>query len=198
MAFTPKPTLPTRIEKREPREQCIVLYGVPGVGLLDPRRDALSLLEAATGGMSSRLFETVRDKRGLAYYAGTRQKVGVDSGSFVIYAGTRTDALPEVERLFRDEIERITTHELEPAEITRARNMLTADHDMQLQDNSGLAMSCALNELLGLGYDYDFTTRQRIEAITPEQIRLAAASILSTNKLAISVVIPTAMNKTRK
>lgn len=51
-------------------------------------------------------------------------------------------------------------------------------------------MVCALNELYQLGFDHEFSTRKRIEAVTPAQIRQAAASILSTNKLAISVVLP--------
>jgi zinc protease len=186
----PSPVLPTRLEKREPREQCIVLYGFPGVSIFDPRRDPLDLLEAATGGMSSRLFETVRDKRGLAYYASTTQRFGLDSGIFTLFAGTRIDALPQVEMLIREEIERVTTKGLDPEEIARARNMILAEHEMRLQDNSGLAMMCALDELYGQGFAYEFSTRKRIEAVTPEQIKQAAISILTTNKLAISVVLP--------
>jgi predicted Zn-dependent peptidase len=53
-----------------------------------------------------------------------------------------------------------------------------------------LAVACSLNELYGLGFAYDFTTRQRIESVTPDQIREAAASILSTNRMVVSVVIP--------
>lgn len=188
LSLAAHPVLPARIEKEEPREQCIVIYGFPGVGLFDPRCDALALLEAAMGGMSSHLFETVRDKRGLAYYASTRQRIGLDSGLFTLYAGTRNDALPLVETLIREEIDRVATKGLETEEITRARNMLIADHEMKLQDNAGLAMTCALDELYGRGCEFEFTTRQRIEAVTPEQIRLAAASILQTNKLVVSVV----------
>lgn len=190
LAVAPKPVLPARVETREPREQCIVLFGFPGVGLADSRRDSLLLLENAMGGMSSHLFDTVRDKRGLAYYASTSQRVGVDSGIFVIYAGTRLDALPEVEKLIHEEIRRVATNGLDPEEIDRARNMVIAGHDMGLQDNGNLAMTCALNELYQLGFDYEFSTRKRIEAVTPDQIRQAATAILSTNKLAISVVLP--------
>lgn len=190
LAVTPAPTLPARAEKREPREQCIVLFGFPGAGLADPRRDALLLLENAMSGMSSHLFDTVRDKRGLAYYASTAQRVGIDSGLFLIYAGTRENALPEVEKLFLAEIERVATKGLDPDEIDRARNMVIAGHESGLQNNGNLAMVCALNELYQLGFDHEFSTRKRIEAVTPAQIRQAAASILSTNKLAISVVLP--------
>lgn len=192
LGLSPHPVLPTRIEKLEPREQCIVIYGFPGIGLTDPRRDALSILEAAMGGMSSRLFETVRDKRGLAYYASTRQRIGLDSGIFTLYAGTRRDALPEVERLIAEEITRVTTQGLQPEEIERGRNMVVAEQEMKLQDNGQLAMTCALDELFGQGCNYAFTIRQRMEAVTPAQIREAAASILQTNKLAVSVVLPKA------
>ncbi|MEI6169226.1 MAG: pitrilysin family protein [bacterium] len=196
LAATPKPVLPARVEAREPREQCIVLFGFPGAGLADPRRDALLLLENAMSGMSSHLFDTIRDKRGLAYYASTSQRVGLDSGLFMIYAGTRADALPEVEKLFREEIERVVTKGLDPDEIDRARNMVIAEHEMGLQDNGNLAMVCALNELYQLGFDHEFTTRKRIEAVTPDQIRQAAASILVTNQLAISIVLPNVEEKT--
>jgi len=196
LAVSPAPTLPARVEAREPHEQCIVLFGFPGTGLADPRRDALRLLENAMSGMSSHLFETIREKRGLAYYASTTQRVGMDSGLFMLYAGTRADALPEVEKLFGAEIERVSTKGLDPDEIDRARNMVIAEHEMGLQDNGNLAMTCALNELYQLGFDYEFSTRKRIEAITPDQIRKAAASILSTNKLAISVVLPKIGEKT--
>jgi zinc protease len=196
LATPPNPTLPIRTEAREPREQCILLYGFPGVGLSDPRRDALLLLENAMGGMSSHLFETVREKRGLAYYASTTQRAGLDSGIFLLYAGTRPDALPEVEKLMLAEIERVATKGLDPDEIDRARNMVIAEHEMQLQDNGNLAMVCALNELYKLGFNHEFSTRKRIEAVTPDQIRQTAASILSTNKLAISIVLPQNTGKT--
>jgi zinc protease len=196
LTVTPKPSLPARMEILEPREQCIVLFGFPGAGMADSRRDSLLLLENAMSGMSSHLFETVREKRGLAYYASTTQRVGIDTGSFTIYAGTRADALPEVEKLFYAEIERVATKGLDPAEIDRARNMVIAEHEMGLQDNGNLAMVCSLNELYQLGFDHEFTTRKRIEAITPDQIRHAAASILSTNKLAISIVLPQTGGKT--
>lgn len=192
LGLAPHPVLPTRIEKLEPREQCIVIYGFPGIGLTDPRRDALSILEAAMGGMSSRLFETVRDKRGLAYYASTHQRIGLDSGIFTLYAGTRRDALSEVERLMAEEIARVTTQGLQPEEIERGRNMVVAEQEMKLQNNGQLAMTCALDELFGQGCNYAFTIRQRLEAVTPAQIRDAAASILQTNKLAVSVVLPKA------
>ena len=92
--------------------------------------------------------------------------------------------------LILKEIGRVSHDGLDPEEIARAKTQLIADAEMRLQDNMGLATACSLNELYGLGCRYDFSTRQRIEAVTPEQIRDAAASIFATNRMAVSVVIP--------
>lgn len=190
-----RPTLPARVEQREPKEQCIVLFGFPGVTVTDPRRDALDLLDAAMSGMSSKIFETIREQRGLAYFAGASQRLGIDPGLFMVYAGTRPDALTEVETLLRHEIDRVGRDGLDADELERARHQLVADHEMRMQDNGNLGMTCALDELYGLGYEHELTTRQRIEAVTAEQVRQAAASILNTNRLAISVVVPIAPTK---
>ncbi len=191
----PRPSLPARVEQREPKEQCIVLLGFPGVTIADPRRDALDVLDAAMSGMSSKLFETIRQQRGLAYFTGASQRMGIDPGLFMIYAGTRPDALAEVEMLMRHEIDRVSHDGIDAAELKRARRQLVADYDLRLQDNGSLAMTCALDELYGLGYAHELTTRQRIEAVTADEVRQAAASILNTNRLAVSIVLPVAPAK---
>jgi predicted Zn-dependent peptidase len=61
---------------------------------------------------------------------------------------------------------------------------------MSLQDNGGLAMTCALNELYGVGYDYVFGTPSRFRALSAEAIREAAASILKPERRAVSLVFP--------
>jgi zinc protease len=189
-----QPTLPARSEKREPKEQCIVLLGFPGVTINDPRKTALEILESSLSGMSSRVFHSIREERGLAYYAGARQRIGLAPGLFFLFAGTRPDAALEVESLLAAEISRVAREGLQPDEISRARSQLIADHEMRLQNNMSLAVSSALNELYGLGYAYDFDTARRIESVTPDQIREAASSLLSTNKMAVSVVLPSTIN----
>lgn len=193
----PRPVLPARVEKVEPKEQCIVLLGFPGIAVNDPRRDALDLLDTAMSGMSSKVFDTIREQRGLAYYAGASQRVGLEPGLFMLYAGTRPDARAEVETLLLREVDRVGREGLDAAELDRARRQMIADHEMRLQDNGNLAMTCALDELYGLGCRHEFTARQRIEAVTADQIRQAAASILNTNRLAVSVVLPAAPGKSK-
>ena len=182
--------LPARTKQRVPKEQSIFLAGFPGVSVADPRSDALTVVDSVLSGLSSDLSMEIREKRGLVYYVGSYQQMGTDPGIFVIYAGTREDAVPEVEKLIRAELKRLTEKGIREEEMKRARRRIIAEHEMGLQDNAGLAMTCALDELLGLGYDHTFSTADRFGALTLEDISKAAKSVFSTNSMAISVVLP--------
>jgi zinc protease len=184
------PELPIRIVQEVPQKQAIVLVGFPAVSIFDPRNDALNLLQTAMSGLSSDLAISVRDKRGLAYYVGAYQQPGVDPGMFVIYAGTQRASADAVEALYKEEIKRITTEGLRNDEVDAAKNRIIADHDMQLQNNLHVALTCGLNELYGLGFDYAFSTAERINALTAKTVREASESILNTNRMAVSVLLP--------
>jgi predicted Zn-dependent peptidase len=96
----------------------------------------------------------------------------------------------QVEDLMRRELTRICREGLQPDEMERARNTAIAEHEMNLQDTQGVAMTCALNELYGLGGSYVFTTRERFERLTAADAQQAAVSVLSTNRAAVSLVLP--------
>jgi zinc protease len=188
----PEPDLPQRAEQREPKEQTILLVGYPGVAVDDPRIDALEIVQEAMSGLSSDLGIEVRDKRGLAYFVGAFQRVGLDPGCFAFYAGTREDALAEVEQLIREQAQRVATQGLRPEELDRARRQIIARHERSLQDNGGLAQTCALHELYGLGFDHVFATQQRMEQVSGDDVRTVAASVLRPGLGAAAVVLPEA------
>jgi len=173
-----------------PKEQAIVLAGFPGVDIRDPKRDALTMLSQAMNGLSSELALAVRDDRGLAYYVGSYQQIGLDPGMFVIYAGTHLQAVPQVEELYRTEIQRLRTDGISDEEFERARNRIIADHEMSLQNKMDVAMTCCLDELYGLGYAYSFSTPERFMQVTRESIRQAAVDVLTTNNMVVSIVTP--------
>ncbi len=179
-----------RIEKRLPREQTIVLIGYPGASALDPQREAFQLLQTALSGLSSKLMEEIREKRGLAYYAGAFERLAPDVAAFVLYAGTRDDALTEVESLLRTEMARIREKGLDADELERARNQLLSEYQMSLQDNLGLAFACAVDELLGLGADHLFSTETRLKAVTADAVRRAAQDRLLESESVLSIVRP--------
>ncbi len=183
-------TLPARLEQEVPREQAIVMAGFPGVTVFDARQDALDVLQTAMSGLSSDLALEIRDKRGLAYFTGAIQQVGIDPGMFALYAGTRREAAAEVEALFLAEIGRLTETGLREDELARAKAQLTADHAMRLQNTLSIARDCALNVRYGLGADYLFTRPERIAAVTAEDVRDAARVVFAPGKMAVSVILP--------
>jgi len=184
------PTLPATETRVEPKEQTILLLGFPGVDVHDPRADAVDVLRETLSGLSSDLAIEVRDKRGLVYYVGASQRTGLQPGFFALYAGTHAEALEEVRGLMEKEIQRIRQEGLRPEELRRAQAQIVAAHEMSLQDNGGLAQTCALNELYGLGYDHAFRTGERVLALDGETVRAAARSILDPGRIAVSIVRP--------
>lgn len=184
------PSLPARTKRRLPKEQAVVLIGFPGVDVNDPRSDALTLLETSMSGLSSDLGKSIREDRGLVYYVGAYQQTGYEPGAFAFYAGTREESVPEVEKLILKEAKRVATKGLRPEEIERARFQLVTEFEMGLQDMLNTAMRAALEELYGLGYEHAFNVKERLDAVTPEAIQRAAASILDVDKAAVSIVLP--------
>jgi len=185
-----KPELPAERVRREPKEQAILLVGYPGVEVTDPRADALSLIRESMSGLSSELGIEVRDKRGLVYYVGALQRTGLATGLFAFYAGTRPESVAEVQRLIDEQVSRLVSEGPREDELTRAKAQTVAAHKMSLQDNGALAQTCALNELYGLGYDYVFSTEERIRGIDREELRAAAASVFQPEARAISLLLP--------
>ncbi|MBU0714637.1 MAG: insulinase family protein [Verrucomicrobia bacterium] len=189
-----QPILPQQVTRTVPKAQTIILTGFPGIDLKDPRRDALDILQKAMNGLSSDLMIRIRDEQGLVYYTGVMQRAGLEPGFLALYAGTHTGAVDRVQGLMQDEVRRVTTQGLRVEEFERARAQLIADHQQSLQLNGEIALECALNELYGLGYGYSFTLEQRLRALTPEDVRRAAATLLTPEKCVNVVVRPDKSN----
>lgn len=184
------PELPTIAKTREPRQQTIYLMAFPGVDLHDERTDALDLLQSAMSGLSSNLGMEVREKRGLVYFVGAFQRTALAPGRFVLYAGTFEEAVPEMQELMEAEIQRIVSEGLTEEELARAKAQLIGDQYRNLQDSASMAQITALNELYGLGYQQAFTRAERLEAMTNEDVRRAAESVLDKNQRVIAIVLP--------
>jgi zinc protease len=185
-----RPILPQQVVQTVPREQTVILAGFPGIDLKDPRRAALDILQKAMNGLSSDLMTRIRDEQGLAYYAGVLQRPGLEPGFFALYAGTRADAVERVQDLMRAEVQRVRSKGLRAGEFERARAQLIAEHQQSLQLTGDTALTCALDELYGLGCDYSFNLEQRLRAVTPEDVRKAATELLTPEKCVNVVVKP--------
>ena len=179
-----------RSQQRVPRQQAIVLTGFPAVDMSDPDADTLHLLQTALSGMSSALFQEIREKRGLAYFTGATQQAGIHPGFFALYAGTEPTATAEVEALIAAEIDRIRENGLTEGEFNRARAQLIASHDMRLQNQRDMAIHAALHERYGLGAEHPYQFPERIRAITMPQIKEAARRIFNDQAQTTVILIP--------
>jgi len=183
---------PIRITQESPHAQTIYLMGFPGMDVQDRDLPTLQIIQSSMSGLSSELGMEVREKRGLVYFVGALQRSGLDPGLFAFYAGTRADAVEELEELIENEIHRLVEHGLSNEELLRAQEQLVGSYYESLQDNTGLAQLAALNELYGLGYDHVFDTEKRLRAVTNEDVKRVAARILNNHDRIIVIVSPDA------
>jgi predicted Zn-dependent peptidase len=122
-----------RVERRDDLEQAHVILGVEAFGYHDPDYYALQVFSAALGGgMSSRLFQEIRENRGLCYSVFSFAAPFADSGLLGIYAGTGTEELPELFSVVEDETAKFLA-EVSDQELQRARAQLKASLLMALE-----------------------------------------------------------------
>ena len=160
-------------------EQAHVLLGVPGLARHDPRRTALTVLNTALGGgPSSRLFQQVREQRGLAYSVYSSTIGYSDAGSFTVYAGCAPKRLDEVGTVLRSVLREVATAGLTPAEVARAQGNLRGGLVLGLEDTPSRMNRIGRSEL-DLGRQRTIAeSLDRIAAVTPEQVAEVARDLL--------------------
>jgi predicted Zn-dependent peptidase len=116
-------------------EQAHLCVGVPSGDRNDPDRTTLAVLSAALGGgMSSRLFRSIREERGLAYSCYSASSAYADVGSFSVYAGCQPDHLGEVAKLIGQELALVAESGLQTKELARVKGQLTGSLVLALED----------------------------------------------------------------
>src|SRR5690606_2641823 len=121
----PAPVDPRTVVIDKDTEQAHIILGGAGVSRTDDRRFALGVLNAALGGgMSSRLFQEIREKRGLAYSVYSYTSQYADSGVFGVYAGCQPAKAAEVLSICRDEVARAAAEGLTEEELERGKGQL--------------------------------------------------------------------------
>ena len=116
-------------------EQAHLCIGVPAGHRNDPERTTLAVLSSALGGgMSSRLFRSIREERGLAYSCYSAASAYADVGSFSVYAGCQPDHLGEVAKLIGQELELVAESGLAATELARVKGQLSGSLVLALED----------------------------------------------------------------
>ncbi len=154
-----------------PREQSVVLLSFPICDNNAEDRFALNVLSKILNGQASRLFKSVREDAGLAYYTGISTFLGIHEGYMSFYAGTRPDAAEKVvslldkERLLLLKEKSVTDDEFESA---KAR--IREDLAEQKLDKHSLIFNSALDEYYGNGYMSPWTNEKKIMVLTKDQL----------------------------
>ncbi|MFZ3567744.1 M16 family metallopeptidase [Streptomyces sp. BH097] len=171
-------------------EQAHVILGMPGLARTDDRRWAMGVLNTALGGgMSSRLFQEVREKRGLAYSVYSYTSGFADCGLFGVYAGCRPSQVHDVLKICRDELDQVAQHGISDDEISRAIGQLAGSTVLGLEDTGALMHRIGKSELCwGEQMSVD-AMLERISAVTPDEVRAVARDILG-QRPSLSVIGP--------
>lgn len=172
-------TTPTLSITEHDGEQSHLSLGVRSFGRHDGRRWALSVLNAAIGGgLSSRLFQEVREKRGLAYSVYSGIDTFADTGAFSVYAGCQPENLSEVAAVIREVLGAVAKHGITDAECARAKGSLRGGLVLGLED-TGARMHRIGRSELNYGGHWSLTeTLERIATVSSEQVRDVAAELL--------------------
>ncbi len=175
---TPEPHLGSQFFHRD-LEQLHILIGCSGPSSPDPRRYHALLLNVILGGsMSSRLFQEIREKRGLAYSVYSFLSSFQDTGMLGIYAGTSPSKASSVVELIQREVHRLADRPLGPAELRAARDHIKGSLFLSAENTETRMTHLARSEItLGRSVTYDEVIRS-IDAVTPDDIQQMARSCL--------------------
>ncbi len=177
--------------QRKETEQYHVCMSAPGISRTDDRRFAASLLDAIVGGSaSSRLFQEIREKRGMAYSVYSYASQYADAGQVGVYVGTREDNLVECLEIAVAELEDIASGNVRAAELARAKENLKGRILLSLESTS------ARMTRLGKGLITDTPLMKpehivrRLEAVTADEVAELAGELFLPARLSVAGIGP--------
>lgn len=178
----------TRMKETEQVHLCL---GTQGLAQRNEGRYALSLLDHLLGGgMSSRLFQEIRERRGLVYTIASYASSYQDAGLFVVYAGMSPEAGPEVIGLTLEELEKITRDPVDEGELQRAKESLKGSLMLSLESTGSRMSKLARSEIYhGRQISLDELI-SRIDAVTAADLQRMANELFHPRRLSLAAIGP--------
>lgn len=177
------------IDRRDGEQEhvCVAFHGVSRT---DERRFAVDLLNVVLGGgMSSRLFTEIREKRGLAYDIHSYTEHYKNVGALVVYAGVDTAKTGECVRAVVEELSRMR-EPVPDAELSRAKELMKGRLELRLEDTQNTSLWHGVQQLLNGEILAPEEVASRIDAVTVDDIASVARELLSVDKLSLAAVGP--------
>jgi predicted Zn-dependent peptidase len=191
----PEPTIPhangrVRVHTKE-SEQAHVSLGVHSLPLDHPDRYAIQLLATALGGgMSSRLFSEVRERRGLAYYVYGLNHSYTDAGTLYSQAGVDITRIDDAVATIAGELRKVAAEPLPAEELEKARNFAKGRFVLQLESPQGLMLFGLRKEVLERTLPDPDEVLQGIDAVTRDDVARVASELIAADRLRLAVIGP--------
>lgn len=177
------------LKRKRSLEQVQLCMGVPALRVNDPRRYGVYLMNTILGGgMSSRLFQTIREERGLAYSIFSEMSPFRDTGSLCVYAGASVEKAPEVVELTLVELRRLKEQAIDLIELERAKDQLKSNIVMGLESSGSRMANLARQQMY---YGRFFGVEEivaDVERVTVEEIQALAQELFQQEKLALTML----------
>lgn len=171
-------------------QQAHICYGVEGLPVNHPDRFALAVMDIILGGgMSSRLFQHIREKRGLVYSVYTFNTQYSETGEMGVYAGTTPSRARQVIDLIVSEIDQMTAGGADKSEVDRAKEHLKGNMLLSLEDTTTRMTRLSRAEMYGSELLSMDDLAERIEAVTPDDVWRVAKDILKRPRV-LTVIGP--------
>ena len=180
-----------KIRRKKDLEQAHICIGAPAFHQTHERRFAAYIMNSVLGGgMSSRLFQNIREKRGLAYAIMSGLSAFHDVGCLNIYAGTATEKVREVVKLIVAELCRMKETLLTAAELQHAKDYLKGSLLLSLESTMSRMSHLARQEAYFGRHVAIEEIAAGVDSVTPEQVRSVARELISTERLALTILAP--------
>lgn len=184
-----------RIFNRLDKEQTHLVIGMKGLGIKDPRRWALAVMQAILAGQGGRLFIELRDKKSLAYSVSPIQMEGLGTGTFGAYIACSPEKAALAEKMIRQEFVKLVESNVGPEELTRARRYLIGRTAIDLQKKSTTATSILFDELYGNDPMESLHPERWYEQVTASDVRELAEDLFARPTV-LSAVGPRSLENT--
>lgn len=180
-----------RIQKKTDKVSAAIFVGTNGLKLTHPDRPVLDVIDAVLSGISypsGRLYDALRGgDRSLVYVIHAFPFYGLDGGHFGVLTQTSLSNHNRVLGIILDKLERLRRQPLDTGELEAAKNMCITMHEMGLETNGAQAASAALNEALGLGFDWDSRYPELIRQVGEEDVSRVAGELFG-HTLVVSTI----------
>jgi predicted Zn-dependent peptidase len=185
--------------QERPVEQVHFCVGYPGLRMADDRRYAMAVLNTVLGGgMSSRLFQKIREDYGLAYSVYSYHSTYQDTGMQTVYCGTSRDGFAKALQIIREESQSFAAGAVREDELNTAKLQLKGNLLLGLESTGNRMNQLARNEIYFGRQVSPKDIEDGIDAVTSEQIRMLASDLFMEDRMALTVIGPISEEEVRE